>query len=99
MKRALSAFVLVLATLTTAAPAAQATPGACVSRGEFRHVHRGMTRHHVRRIFDTRGRRTHFFQDDGFTAETRRYRGCPHHTAVSVLYFNGRLRTKSASWN
>jgi len=99
MKKALSAFVLVLATLTTAAPAAHATPGACVSRGELRRVHPGMTRHHVHRIFDTRGRRISFHRHGRFTAELRRYRGCAHHTRVSITYVNGRLRTKSASWD
>ena len=76
MKQGLSAFVLVLATLTSVStPAQAATPGRCVSRGEYRQVHRGMTKHHVHRIFDTRGRRTAFSRHGGVTAEIRRYRG------------------------
>jgi hypothetical protein len=53
----------------------------------------------VRRIFDTRGRRTAFARRGGFTFEIRRYRGCARHTAVSVAYGNGRVRGKSASWD
>jgi len=99
MKQGLSAFVLVLATLTgVSTPAQAAVRGHCVSPGEYRQVHRGMTRHHVHRIFDTRGRRTAFSRHGGVTAEIRRYRGCPRRSAVSVAYGNGRVRGKSASW-
>jgi hypothetical protein len=99
MKQGLAAFVLVVGALIGAGVPAQATPGACVSPGEYRQVHRGMTRHHVRQIFDTRGRRSAFFRRGGFTSEIRRYRGCPRHSAVSIAYGNGRVRTKSASWS
>lgn len=98
MRQVLYAFVMVLATLTAAGTPAQATPGACASPGEYRQVHLGMTRHHVRQIFDTRGRRTHFNRQGGFTFEVRRYRGCPRHSAVSVTYGNRRVRSKDASW-
>jgi hypothetical protein len=100
MKQGLSAFALVLATLTgVSTPAQAAIPGPCVSRGEYRQVHRSMTKHRVHRIFDTRGRRTAFSRRGGVTAEIRRYRGCPRHSAVSVAYGNGRVRGKSASWS
>ena len=96
MKEGLSALVLVLAALTCVSAQAQATPGPCVSRGEYRQVHRGMTKHHVHQVFDTRGRPTAFSRRGGFTSEVRRYRGCPRHSAVSIAYGNGRVRTKSA---
>ncbi len=98
MRRGLSVFVLAAALLTAVGTPTQGTPGPCVSRGEYRQVHRGMTRHHVHRVFDTRGRRTAFSRNDEFTFEIRRYRGCPRHTAVSVGYGNGRVKGKSASW-
>ena len=99
MKQGLSAFVFVLATLTAAGVPAQATPGPCVSRGEYQQVHRSMTKHRVHRIFDTRGRRTAFSRHGRSTFEVRRYRGCPRHTAVSVAYGNRRVRAKSASFD
>ena len=99
MKRVLSVLVLVLGTMTGGAVAAHPESIACVNRGEYHQVHRGMTKHHVHQIFDTRGRRTAFSRHGGVTAEIRRYRGCPRHSAVSVAYGNGRVRGKSASWS
>jgi hypothetical protein len=99
MRQVLSAVVLVLATLAGGAVSAHAEARACVSPGEYRQVHRGMTKHRVHQIFDTRGRRTAFVRRGGSTFQIRRYRGCPRHSAVSVAYGNGRVRAKSASWS
>ena len=101
MRQVLCAFALAIACLagTAASPAhAQAEARACVSPGEYRQVHRGMTKRRVHRIFDTRGRRVAFSRDGRFTSEIRRYRGCPRRSAVSVGYGNRRVRSKSAVW-
>ena len=98
MRRVACAVVLLLAALTGAAQPAQAEAGACVNPGEFGQVHKGMTKHRVHRIFDTRGRQIAFSRHGRFTSEIRRYRGCPNHSTVSIGYGNGRVRSKSASW-
>ena len=98
MKRVLSVLVVVFGTMTGGAVAAHAEPRACVNRGEYHQVHRGMTKHRAQQVFDTHGRRTAFARRGGSTFEIRRYRGCPRHTAVSVAYGNGRVRSKAASW-
>jgi len=99
VKQVVCAVVLVFGVLTGGAvPAHADLPATCVNRGEYRQVHQGMTMRRVHRIFDGRGRRTAFSRHGRFTSEIRRYRGCPHRSAVSVSYGNGRVRSKSASW-
>lgn len=98
MKKILCAFALALACLVGPLPSAQAQSGACVSHSEYRHVHKGMSKRRVHRVFDTRGRRVAFFRRGRYTVEIRRYRGCPRGSAVSVGYGNRRLRSKSAHW-
>jgi hypothetical protein len=57
---------------TALASPAEATGGHCVSRSEFRRVHKGMTPHQVARLFDTRG----FFGDGGAGGYSRLYSQC-----------------------
>ena len=68
----------------------------CVSKGEYRQVHRGMSRGQVHRVFDTRGHRRAFARVGRFRSEVRVYRGCGRRSAVSVAYSRGRVRAKSA---
>lgn len=99
MKRLVGAFVLVIAVSAGGAPPAEAQVRACANHGEYGQVHRGMAIRRVHQTFDTRGRRTAFARHGRFTSQVRRYRGCPRDSAVSVAYVNGRLRSKSASWD
>ena len=77
-----------LVVATSPAAAAQDTPR-CVTKKEYRNVHKGMTKKRVHRIFDTRGRRDAFAQSGGHTAEIRSYRTCSRFSAVSISYGDG----------
>jgi hypothetical protein len=107
MKRILivaaSALALGTAAQLPASPAMADTPR-CVTRAEFRHVHNGMTKHRVHRIFDTRGT----FGDGGAGGYSRLYRQCrkpaPGHAVcqVSVEYSDGPSQAARVSlkrWN
>jgi hypothetical protein len=94
MKHLLCVFALAVATLVVVAPAAQATHRPCVNRLEYILVHRGMPKHRVHRIFDTRGRRVAKHGNN----EIRSYRACTRRSAVSVTYKQRRVRVKSAVW-
>jgi hypothetical protein len=94
MKRFLCVLALGVATIAVATPALADTPG-CVSRAEYRQVHRGMTKPHVHRIFDTAGHRDAAHGN----IEVRGYRTCPRHSAVSLTYRKRRVSTKVAIWH
>lgn len=96
VKKSLCAFALVATCLIGIPTTAQADTKVCVSPGEYSHVHRGMTKRRVHRVFGSRGRRVAFSRRGRHTSEIRRYRGCPRRSMVSVSYVNGRLRAKSA---
>jgi hypothetical protein len=98
MRQLLCTFALAVACLGGTASPAEAEAPACVNRGEYRQVHKGMTKRGVHRVFETRGRRVAFSKHGRFTSEIRRYRGCPAGSAVSVAYGNGRLKSKAAFW-
>jgi hypothetical protein len=76
-------------------PATADTPH-CVVRSEFRHVHNGLSRVRVRRIFDTGGR----LNSIAGGHEVRTYRAChrPRQSFVSVHFGNGRVIAKFAVW-
>jgi hypothetical protein len=84
--------------LTLAPAPASADTGGCVTKTEFRKVHKGMKKQRVHRIFDTRGHRDAFAQSGGHTAEIRSYRTCSPYSAVAISYGDGRLDGKSAVW-
>ena len=96
MRRTLCALAIAIAGIGVAAPPAQADSPRCVSKGEYRQVHRGMSRGQVHRVFDTRGHRRAFARVGRFRSEVRVYRGCGRRSAVSVAYSRGRVRAKSA---
>jgi hypothetical protein len=89
-----------------ALPAAHAEGGdqrPCVTRGEYRAVHKGMTKKKVHAIFDTRGKRQAISWSGGYASEIRSYKTCSPYSAVSVAYDKkpGRpfkLSAKSAVW-
>lgn len=74
--RLLAVIVLALGTLTTAAPAqAAGTPG-CVTRAEFKAVHKGYSLIRVKSVFGTGGTRMSRVVMGGFSAEIRSYKTC-----------------------
>jgi hypothetical protein len=98
-----SALILALPLLTSVAvvglpSVAQADTPGCVTRAEYRHVHKGMTKHRVAHIFDTAGKREAYATSGGYTAEIRSYKTCRRYSAVAISYGNGRLDAKSAVW-
>jgi len=100
MKRALAimaaSFILGsgLAIATTGTANAD-TPG-CVSQSDFRQARNGFGKARVHRLFDTAGRRDAISHAGGYAVVLRSYRACTRFGAVSVVFENGRLSTKSA---
>lgn len=100
---AIAASVLTMAgSLLTTAPASADTEG-CVTRAEYRKVHRGDTKARVHRIFDTAGHRDAISSSGGYRSEIRSYHTCSRFSAVSISWEkNGpspwRLSGKSAVW-
>jgi hypothetical protein len=98
-----SALILALPMLTSVAviglpTVAQADTPGCVTRAEYRHVHKGTTKHRVAVIFDTAGKREAIAHSGGYTEEIRTYKTCSRYSAVAISYGNGRLDAKSAVW-
>jgi hypothetical protein len=65
----------------TAGPAAADTPG-CVTKKEYRHIHKGMTKKRVHRIFDTHRN----WGTGGGAVYTRTYQSCDFHHAAWIRY-------------
>ena len=92
-------------TTLLAAPAAQAsgTPG-CVTRAEYRHVHKGMTKVKVHQKFGTAGKRMSRAASGGYVSEVRTYRVCHQRFSSIAISFSKnpggvlRLDYKSAVW-
>jgi len=83
---AISSFGLV----ALAPPASADTPG-CVTRGEYRHVHRDYTKPRVHRVFDTNGE----FWDGHAGGYTRIYQVCDLYRRtyyVTVTFTDGPRR-------
>lgn len=95
MNKYLRAVVVAVVSVTFLVPAVPAGAAGCVSKGEFRQVHRGMTMSRVHRTFGTSGRQT--FRHGSITI--RRYRPCPRHSLVRVYYRRGHLSAKRAFWH
>jgi hypothetical protein len=84
------------------APALADTPG-CVTKAEFRKVHKGDSMRRVHRIFDTKGKQTAYSSGGGYAFQIRDYRGCPQYSWVSISYERKsggvwRLISKAAVW-
>lgn len=95
MNKYLKALVVAAVSVTFLVPAVPASAAGCVSKGEFRQVHRGMTVSRVHRTFGTSGRQT--FRHGTITI--RRYRPCPRHSRIQVSYRRGHMTAKVALWH
>lgn len=84
---------LVLAGSIAVAPASSAR--GCVSPDEFAKAKTGMSVSQVAKIFGTNGKVMSKTSGYGITIIIRDYDACTQFGAVSVLYENGRLQTKS----
>jgi hypothetical protein len=89
----------VLAVPTLAAQVAQADTPGCVTKTEFRNIHKPMLRKNVHNIFDTSGKQTFFWSGSGDVYESREYNVCTSsYGFVSVDYKNKRVDGKFAYW-
>ena len=95
MNKYLRALVVAVVSVTFLVPAVPANAAGCVSKGEYRHVHRGMTMSRVHRVFGTSGRQT--FRHGAVSI--RKYRPCPSHSRVQVSYRRGHVTAKLALWH
>ncbi len=100
--RFLSAIALALVALAFAPLAAADTPG-CITRSEYRAVHKDASIARVHRIFDTDGRKIGGAKGGGFASQVRSYRTCRPHSSVVIQYDRSRgtiwkLTAKSAAW-
>jgi hypothetical protein len=77
----------IAAALALAGVAQADTPG-CVTKSEYRHVHKGDSIRRVHRIFDTRGRLQEKGTSGGYPAKLRIYKACRSapYPAVAVSY-------------
>jgi hypothetical protein len=104
MKRLVVAAPCLLAAVAFAPSALADTPG-CVTRAEYRAVHRGDSIRRVHRILDTDGRRVYYATEvGGYVSQGRRYRTCRPHSSVEIQYIKKaggiwRLLAKSAIWS
>ena len=89
MKKLLSVLAVVVASVTLAVPAAQAS-GHCVTKREVRSVHSPMSEARVRGIFDTAG----WVDAHHGQITVRSYRPCRGLHAVSVFYNSGHMFKK-----
>jgi hypothetical protein len=90
------AATLVTSCLTVATASAD-TIG-CVTRSEYRNVHKGMSKSRVANVFDTKGTRMSFATSGGYSFEIRNYNTCSEFSAVSIGFDNGHLSNKTAVW-
>jgi hypothetical protein len=96
--RLLAVVVLALGTVTIAAPAqAAGTPG-CVTRAEYKAVHKGNSLTRVKAVFGTGGTRMSRVVFGGSSAEIRSYRTCSVYSSVVVSYSDGLVQNKAAVW-
>jgi hypothetical protein len=98
----LSAIALSLVALALAPLAAADTPG-CVTRSEYRAVHKDHSIARVHRIFDTDGRKIGGAKGGGFASQVRSYRTCRPLSSVVIQYDRSRgtiwrITAKSAIW-
>lgn len=72
IRKMIAGSLIAAALVGGAALPAQADTAGCVTRSEFRHVHKGMPERKVTRIFDTHGR----LVSRGYGYESREYKIC-----------------------
>ena len=98
----LTVAALAVAGTVAAAPAAADTSG-CVTRGEYRAVHKGDSMTRVHRIFDTAGKRFSIATSGGYGSQIRNYNTCSRWSSVAVSFSKNpggiwRMDAKSAVW-
>lgn len=76
------------------APAANASKG-CVTQQEFAKVKPGMSQARVAKIFGTKGKVMTQSSGFGTTIAIRDYKTCTQFAAVSILFENGKVQTKT----
>jgi len=99
--------VLVAGTLSVVATGtahADAGSPTCVTRAEYRQVHKGMTKRAVDREFGVHGHRQAGASSGGYRSEVWSYHPCHRFSAVAVSYNANpggplRLSAKSAVWS
>jgi hypothetical protein len=91
---------LALGSIVATPNVASADTAGCVTKTEFRKIHKGMKRERVHRIFDTNGRQSYTFWIGGDHYSGRTYRACrhPQWSIVTVDYVNARVEGKFAYW-
>ncbi len=90
---AVAALVGVAAVAAPQSASAAGTPG-CVSKAEYRQVHKGMTPNQVRRIFGAAGKMSSSANFDGYRYVSREYRPCnSRYGMVYVSFSNDGPRT------
>src|SRR5262245_53834430 len=97
-----SAIALALVALAFA-PISSADTHGCVTRSEFRAIHKDSSIARVHRIFDTDGRKIGGAKGGGFVSQVRSYRTCRPRSSVVIQYDRSRgtilkLTAKSAVW-
>ncbi len=95
-----------IAGITLAVTPANADPGSptCVTRAEYRQVHKGMTKAAVTREFGIRGHRDAGATSGGYRTEIWSYKTCNRFSAVAISFSSSggaplRLDYKSAVWS
>lgn len=76
------------------APSANASKG-CVTQKEFAKVKPGMSQARVAKIFGTKGKVSTQSSAFGTTIAIRDYKPCTQFAAVSILFENGKVQTKT----
>jgi len=92
-------------TVLLAPTAAMADTAGCATRAEFHHVHKGQSLAKVRRIMDTNGHQTYFYNGTYIPdSQSRDYRACyhPRWSSISVDFDRKggvwKVTGKSAYW-
>jgi hypothetical protein len=103
MKALLAALACVAVGALSLAGAAQTDAPGCVTRAEYRAVHKGDKMRRVHRIFDTDGRRLSIVWYGGYGGQVHRYRACRPGSSVVAQFEKKpggvwRLIAKSAVW-
>ena len=107
MKRVLVVTAVALAAVAvTVSPVSAATGNAtsgCVTKAEYKRVHKGATLAKVAQTFGTPGKRMSIATSGGYGAQVRNYPTCSPYSAVAIAFDKNpgglyRLSAKSALW-
>jgi len=81
---------------------ATGSPG-CITRAEYKKIHKGMTKAKVKQIAGTNGKREAHASAGGYRTEVRSYKTCSRSSAVAVSFSANphkplKVDAKSAVW-